>query len=334
MDHSSGGHTGSGFITGLGVPIWTPELTPLSEAQYIGALFGLFLLSVGFRGLVAAQSYLDAFMQLRSLDEKSASVSKGGAITPSLVSTSPSPSIPEAKTALAVNTSQTTATATPETSSPSTSSPPTPQPPTPFYNAQARKQQRKLADAALRQGSNAPSTPSHQHQHEGQQQQQSFKTHWFTGLTLPTVKPFVWKVEVLRALLTTLVVGVGYMLMLVFMTYHSGYIGAILAGVFVGDIFFGRWAKARATPPQLLELHSKVEQRALQKQRRTEKEEAVERGEAMTSSRQHQHHQQQQQQQQPRHRLSTQSSVSSLDYQEAVLHASLHQHHHHDEMVC
>jgi hypothetical protein len=64
-------------------------------------------------------------------------------------------------------------------------------------------------------------------------------------LTLPTAQPFIWQAEVARALLTTAVIGVGYMLMLVIMTYNSAYLGVILAGVFVGEVFFARWGRVR-----------------------------------------------------------------------------------------
>ncbi|KAF9359085.1 hypothetical protein BGX26_000185 [Mortierella sp. AD094] len=66
---------------------------------------------------------------------------------------------------------------------------------------------------------------------------------------LPTVQPFIWQAEVLRAVLTTGVVGIGYMLMLVVMTYNSAYFGAILAGVFVGEVYFGRWGRVRPIFP-------------------------------------------------------------------------------------
>ncbi|KAI7816101.1 hypothetical protein BC939DRAFT_390158, partial [Gamsiella multidivaricata] len=58
---------------------------------------------------------------------------------------------------------------------------------------------------------------------------------------LPTAQPFIWQAEFSRAVLTTAVVGIGYMLMLVVMTYNSGYFGVILAGIFVGEVYFGRW---------------------------------------------------------------------------------------------
>jgi hypothetical protein len=66
---------------------------------------------------------------------------------------------------------------------------------------------------------------------------------------LPTAQPFVWQAEVSRAVVTTAVVGIGYMLMLVVMTYNSAYFGVILAGVFFGEVYFGRWGRVRPIFP-------------------------------------------------------------------------------------
>ncbi|KAG0252247.1 hypothetical protein DFQ27_008211 [Actinomortierella ambigua] len=431
MDHSSGGHSSAGFITGLGVPIWTSELTPLSEAQYIGALFGLFLLSVGFRGLIAAQSYLEAFLHLRyhvephplqyrhdhqqkrqrkhqptpyqtqtlyqqrdmaekqggptvnlqdehgdviiaqstaaqdahhphhhhlhnssPFDEKSPSLTRSMTLTLTPVSSSATPGVPDGATASTTTTtavaSQTTATATVTSSSPSSSLPP-------FYNAKARKRQRKIADAAMLHTtmedaslSTPPPPPPHDDDHDDHHDhdhQQHSKPHWFTNMALPTVKPFLWQVEISRALLTTLVVAVGYLLMLVIMTYHSGYIGAILAGVFIGDVFFGRWAKVRPIPPQWSALQAKLEYRAFQRRGDSREEERgvkfdntaiASRGASQHQATEASYQQQQQQQQQPHPfttSLSARSSVSSLEYQEILRQTSPHLHHH-DEMVC
>ncbi|KAF9941188.1 hypothetical protein BGZ67_005641 [Mortierella alpina] len=68
-------------------------------------------------------------------------------------------------------------------------------------------------------------------------------TSWL--FPLPTAQPFVWQAEISRALLSTLVVAVGYMLMLVIMTYNSAYLAVILVGVFVGEVYFARWGRVR-----------------------------------------------------------------------------------------
>ena len=65
----------------------------------------------------------------------------------------------------------------------------------------------------------------------------------------PTAQPFVWQADLARAVLTTAVVGIGYMLMLVIMTYNSAYFGVILAGIFVGEVYFARWGRARPIFP-------------------------------------------------------------------------------------
>ncbi|KAG0229482.1 hypothetical protein BGW42_001572 [Actinomortierella wolfii] len=415
MDHSSGGHMGSGFITGLGVPVWTTGLTPLTEPQYIGALFGLFLLSVGFRGLVAAQSYLEAYLQLRYHPDKPSfysrhhnhhhhhrrqqqdpahpqhnhhqlqdppqqdviqqdtfMVEKGAkGVTqqdPMHISVSPtSPTTPATLIAQGSGTSdnglqsildektnpslgltpiasssaalsrQTTATqevlsttsdSQPKATLSSSSSSSTPPP---FYNATLRKRQRKLADAALHGFSDHPTSASHNCQN--QQCQQNQKTHRLTMASLPTVKPFVWQVEVSRALLTTVVVAVGYLLMLVIMTYHTGYIGTILAGVFVGDVFFGRWGRARAIPPALAAIQAKHESRVIQRQ--LQQEAAIHphnnTGMAMGQTSLQHHQQERQRVQHSLTTLSTHSSLSSLALQDAL---RLAPGHHHDDMVC
>ncbi|KAF9969703.1 hypothetical protein BGZ65_011702, partial [Modicella reniformis] len=54
----------NGFQSGYGTPVWSPELTPVDEPEYISTLIGLFLLSIGFRALMAAQGYLEAYLHL------------------------------------------------------------------------------------------------------------------------------------------------------------------------------------------------------------------------------------------------------------------------------
>ncbi|KAI8358303.1 Ctr copper transporter, partial [Mortierella sp. GBAus27b] len=151
MTHSMSG----GFQSGLGTAVWSPSLTPMSEPQYIGALIGLFLLSIAFRALAASQGYLEAYLHLHYYPRPASSSGSHG--------------------------------------------------------SRSRPLQ--------------------------QLEQEQTSLLW----PLPTAQPFVWQAEVSRAVVATAVVGIGYMLMLVVMTYNSAYFGVILAGVFFGEVYFGRW---------------------------------------------------------------------------------------------
>ncbi|KAF9355488.1 hypothetical protein BGX34_010446 [Mortierella sp. NVP85] len=143
----------------------------MSEPQYIGALIGLFLLSIGFRALMAAQGYLEAYLHLHYY---------------------PRP-IP---------------------------------PPGSSRSRQRQDQQQEPVPPMVQNGSvvmSEDSTPELDEKNE--------------------------EIEISRAVLTTAVVGIGYMLMLVVMTYNSAYFGAILAGIFVGEVYFGRWGRVRPIFP-------------------------------------------------------------------------------------
>ncbi|KAG0014321.1 hypothetical protein BGZ81_000531 [Podila clonocystis] len=229
MDHSMT----SGFKPGMGTPVWSPNLTPTSEPEYIGALLGLFILSIGFRGLVAAQGYLEAYLHLHfyphsshtrsavtrsPLPRESPSSSGQSPFSP-MVSSSQDGSSPVGLDSVAVH-------------------PPSPSD-TPIDQQQAPRRYRMQGSSAHSRAlpapayTNTPTTSS-----------SSSSTSLFHPL--PTTQPFVWQADILRALLTTAVIGVGYMLMLVVMTYNSAYFAVILAGIFVGEVYFARWGRARA----------------------------------------------------------------------------------------
>ncbi|KAJ1335874.1 Ctr copper transporter [Microdochium nivale] len=57
-------------------------------------------------------------------------------------------------------------------------------------------------------------------------------------------RPWRMSVDPLRALFDTVIVGVGYMLMLAVMTMNVGYFLSILAGTFVGSLCVGRYTGA------------------------------------------------------------------------------------------
>lgn len=62
---------------------------------------------------------------------------------------------------------------------------------------------------------------------------------------LPHVPAFHWKTDTLRSLLTTLITFISYLLMLVVMTGNGAYFICIIAGVFVGEMIFGRYRGLR-----------------------------------------------------------------------------------------
>jgi hypothetical protein len=54
-------------------------------------------------------------------------------------------------------------------------------------------------------------------------------------------RPWRFSVDPVRALLDTVIVGVGYLLMLAVMTMNVGYFMSVLAGVFLGSLAVGRY---------------------------------------------------------------------------------------------
>ncbi|KAJ9666688.1 hypothetical protein H2201_003092 [Coniosporium apollinis] len=55
------------------------------------------------------------------------------------------------------------------------------------------------------------------------------------------VQPWRFSVDLPRALLVTVMVGIGYLLMLAVMTLNVGYFLSVLAGTFVGELAVGRY---------------------------------------------------------------------------------------------
>lgn len=55
-------------------------------------------------------------------------------------------------------------------------------------------------------------------------------------------RPWRISTDVPRALLDTVIAGVGYLLMLAVMTMNVGYLLSVLAGIFLGSLMFGRYA--------------------------------------------------------------------------------------------
>ncbi|EXJ86404.1 hypothetical protein A1O3_03355 [Capronia epimyces CBS 606.96] len=57
------------------------------------------------------------------------------------------------------------------------------------------------------------------------------------------IVPFRLSVDIPRAILTTIIAGVSYLLMLAVMTMNVGYFLSVLAGTFVGELLVGRYAQ-------------------------------------------------------------------------------------------
>ncbi|KAF1966202.1 Ctr copper transporter-like protein [Bimuria novae-zelandiae CBS 107.79] len=55
------------------------------------------------------------------------------------------------------------------------------------------------------------------------------------------VQPFRFSVDLPRAIIMTLISGVGYLLMLAVMTYNVGYFLSVLAGAFIGELALSRF---------------------------------------------------------------------------------------------
>ncbi|OCK84745.1 putative Ctr copper transporter [Lepidopterella palustris CBS 459.81] len=58
---------------------------------------------------------------------------------------------------------------------------------------------------------------------------------------IPQVQPWRFSVDLPRAALVTIMGGVGYLLMLAVMTFNVGYFMSVLAGIFIGELAFGRY---------------------------------------------------------------------------------------------
>ncbi|KAB2570824.1 putative copper transporter [Lasiodiplodia theobromae] len=59
-----------------------------------------------------------------------------------------------------------------------------------------------------------------------------------------SVQPWRFTVDLPRAAVVTVIVGVGYLLMLAVMTMNVGYFLSVLGGTFLGELAFGRYSQA------------------------------------------------------------------------------------------
>ncbi|KAF9152327.1 hypothetical protein BG015_005443 [Linnemannia schmuckeri] len=259
MDHSMA----SGFKPGLGSAVWSPDLTPMSEPQYIGALIGLFLLSIGFRALVAAQGYLEAYLHLHFYPRPSHSSSSPSRHNPYLqqqqhqqqqVNEDDSDDEEDAG-----HRGQQNLTLGNSSNHGHAGVDPFPALPHPEKSNNPSIPLPQQGQGMLQQQSGpTPSAPPSRKRYSGRRHHSpppfyaaspTQSSSLLPFLTFPTAQPFIWQAEVARAVLTTAVVGIGYMLMLVIMTYNSAYLGVILAGVFIGEVYFARWGRVRPIFP-------------------------------------------------------------------------------------
>ncbi|KAI1290688.1 hypothetical protein EDD11_009082 [Mortierella claussenii] len=265
MDHD---HTMTGgFQSGYGTAIWSPDLTPMGEGQYIGALIGLFLLSIGFRALVAAQGYLEAYLHLHYYPHPRHNLSSFASPTHG------QQELEHLHNAEADRGRQEQEIYLDEKHIVSTSQEDTPKGQRVLQNEEEIAQESSLQPQAISPASATPTTttstrstnPKSHKSHKsrrpplyqtsdlhskypGDYELNSSNSSTFLS-PLPTAQPFVWQAEMSRALLTTAVVGIGYMLMLVVMTYNSAYFAMILIGIFVGEVYFSRWGRVRPVFP-------------------------------------------------------------------------------------
>ncbi|KAG0306177.1 hypothetical protein BGZ98_002835 [Dissophora globulifera] len=261
----------SGFQPGLGTPIWSPNLTPESEPQYIGALIGLFFLAVGFRAVVAAQGYLEAYLYLhyypRLPDSSRHSRSRSHQPLVDDIDANSDPAVMgKGMDSMAVVADIENENGfldekrhgNVHSSSPHIGTGPENQQGQEFQGQGVRltnPSSTSSSTAAAAVTSRRRRYGSHQHHaappvyhyHLDHTPSSNFPSSHFWPL--PTAQPFVWQAEVSRAVITTAVVAFGYMLMLVVMTFNSAYLGVILGGVFVGEVYFGRWARVRPIFP-------------------------------------------------------------------------------------
>ncbi|KAF9190101.1 hypothetical protein BGZ50_000450 [Haplosporangium sp. Z 11] len=262
----------AGFKPGLGTAVWSPELTPMSEPEYIGALIGLFLLSIGFRALVAAQGYLEAYLHLHFYPRPSHSPRSQFYSNPQV-----SPLQTQGQTGCQLLQNDNLCRQGQDGDKGQSQQLPLQEAPMPeirdekcddkiLPDGQQEDQGDRFSGQRVQQqhhnsGVINPVTPSGRKRYgpsrhylnvapfarSSWDQQQQISTSLIHPL--PTAQPFVWQAEVTRAVLTTAIVAVGYMLMLVVMTYNSAYFAVILAGVFIGEIYFGRWGRVRPIFP-------------------------------------------------------------------------------------
>lgn len=227
----------------------------MSEPQYIGALIGLFVLSIGFRALVAAQGYLEAYLHLHFYPRPHSSSHSRHSHNPYLQQQQQQQvdedenddedaghqNLAHDNSSIHSNNSNGDYAVQPHPEKNNSPSTPLPQ------QGQGMMQQQQ-------QSGPTPTTPSRPKRYGGRRNYSPPPFYAAASptqpsplpfLTFPTAQPFIWQAEVARAVLTTAVVGIGYMLMLVIMTYNSAYLGVILAGVFVGEVYFARWGRVR-----------------------------------------------------------------------------------------